>query len=221
MVFLLKSVIRCITAGVGVLMLVLLLIACGDSHTRADSNKSNVNARNMSSSSKSLSSAARPMLTATPNVVFKTYTGSTFKTDYPQDWKTTSSTTDVAFTEPAGNYNMTIGFTSNPKGAATPDQLAEGGISGAKTNLKNAQMIEMPATTMIDGQTWSERAVTGTNTVNGQSANVEVVVLATNRPKANADTKGYLIVYVALKKNFDAGTNRYFTPMLKSFHFVS
>lgn len=207
----LKRIVGCMIASSGVFILALMLVGCGG----------NSDARGVSNNRLSPTASSSAALTKTPEAIFKAYTNTTFKVNYPQDWKTTSSTTGVAFTEPTGNYNLTIGFTPNPKGAATPDQLADGGVSGAKTHLKDVQLVKIPSSTVIDGQTWSERAITGTSSVDGQSAEVEAVILATNHPQATGNTRGYIIVYVALKKAFDEGESKYFTPMLKSFQFTS
>lgn len=207
MVFFLQNRSRRMTAATGILILIFLLVACGSGSSVTNSNAT------------ATAQAAHP--TPTPTPALSTYKGPGFTMKYPQSWKTASSSTDVAFADAEGIYNMTIGFTSNPNGSATADQLADGGIAGAKTNLKNAQMVNVPTTTTIGGQTWSQRAISGTSTVNGQSQDVEAIVLAADHPPAAADTKGYIIVYVTLKSEFDAAKNRYFTPMLQSFQFTS
>ncbi|MEO7022409.1 MAG: hypothetical protein ABI234_19830, partial [Ktedonobacteraceae bacterium] len=156
----------------------------------------------------------------TPSTVLATYNGSGFTMKYPQGWKTTASSAEVDFTDTTGN-TLTIGFTPNPNSATSPAQLADGGLAGAKANLKDPQTVNFPATTAIGGQTWSQRAVSGTSVVNGQSENVEAVILATNHPNFSTDTKGYTLIYVASKDAFDTSRSRYFMPMLQSFAFTN
>jgi len=203
---------RSVTASMCTFILALWLVACGghSSNTTTSTNGSFVNP---------VQHTLAP--TATKSVPYTTYTSADFTLKYPADWKITNATTEIAFTDPAGNYNLTIGFTPNPNGAENPDQLADGGISGAKTNLKDEQTINVPKTVTVANQTWSQRALSGVSTLNGASNDIEATVLATNHPQKATNTKGYIIVYVAAKNQFDQAKNRYFMPMLQSFQFTA
>ncbi len=198
------SMMRRLAAGVGAFLLVLLLMACGGG-------------RSLSSSD---ATATAHALTPTPGVTFTTYNGPGFTLKYPQGWTATPSKIDVDFTDTSGN-TLTVGFTPNPNSASSSDQLADAGLAGAKANFKNAQTITVPSTMILAGQSWSQRAASGTSIVNGQNGDVEAVVLATDYPKFGTDTKGYTLIYVAPKKTFAQSQSRYFMPMLQAFAFTS
>lgn len=225
MVFSTQPLMSRLAAGVSVLALVLLLLACaGGSTANKNSNPNDGASANPVKQVVPTSTATRlatGTATASKNPSDKTYTGSGFTIRYPSDWKMTTSSTETAFTDPSGSYNLTIGSTPNPNGTKTADQLADGGIAGAKTNLKNVQTVDQPKTTIVGAQSWSQRAITGTSTLNGQSSDIEATVLANNHPARATDTKGYVLVYVAAKDQFDQARTKYFQPMLQSFKFTS
>lgn len=215
------SLVRRLAGGALLLALVLLLGACGGG------NANNKNSNTSGSTSTNPIKQVVPTTTATgtanasKNPLFKTYTGNGFSIQYPPTWKITSSSAETAFTDPSGSYNLTIGSTPNPNGAKTADQLADGGIAGAKTNLKNVRTLNVPSTTVVGAQPWSQRSITGTSTLNGQSSDIEATVLANNHPVHTTNTKGYVLVYVAAKDQFDQAQTKYFKPMLQSFKFTS
>lgn len=220
MVFRIKCHSRSVAAGICLFVLTLLLVACGG-HTNSNTGSTGNSSSNSGSTTNAVQHVATPTATATPTVTYKTYTGTDFTIKYPQSWKMTTSNNEVVFTDPVGNYNMTIGATANPQGATTSAELVDGGVSGAKTNLKNTQTVTVPQTTTLDSQTWEQRSLSGTSTLNGQSSDVETVVLATNHPTKTSETKGYVIVYVANKDQFSQADSMYFQPMLQSFKFNS
>src|SRR6059036_783221 len=88
------------------------------------------------------------------------------------------STGTVTFADPVGIYNLSIAVTPNPGGAASKDNLADAAETGAKSKLKNPKTETIAPTTTVGGDTWSQRAVSGDATVNGQTANVKLVVIA-------------------------------------------
>lgn len=228
MAFPTQSLMRRLAGGASVLVLVLLLVACGGGGTspKSGSTGSGTSANPVKQivptmmPTATVSAAATGMASPTADLT-KTYTGKDFTIKYPQDWKLTTSSTEVALTDPTGNYNLTIGSTPNPNGAKTADQLADGGIAGAKTNLKNVKTVDLPATTTVNNQTWSQRSITGTSTLNGQNNDIEAVVLANNHPMHSTTTRGYVLVYVAAKDKFDQAKARYFQPMLQSFKYTT
>jgi hypothetical protein len=201
-----KHVTRRIVLSISTLLLVMLLAACGGTGGTASSTPA---------------ATPTPKPTPTPSVSFQTYTDSNFSIDYPQGWQGKPSNGTVSFTDSLGVYNLTVATTPNPEGAATADQLADGGITGAKTSIKNPQTVSVPPTTTVDGQTWSQRALTGTATENGQTVDLELVVLATNHPDKSPTTKGYIIVYATAKTLFDLSQSTYFLPMLQTFKFAA
>lgn len=181
------------TATMSVLPLLFLLAACGGNNA--------------------------PHTAPTPSAAFMTYRGSGFTIKYPQNWQVTSAKNEVDFADLAGN-TMTIGFSPNPSSATSPDQLADSALAGAKANMKNPQMVNVPATMTISNQIWSQRAVSGISSINGQSENVEAVILATNYPKFAATTKSYTLIYATSKDTFEQSKRMYFAPMLQSFAFI-
>ena len=224
MVFPIQFLVRRLAGGAAVLALILLLVACGGGSAN---NKSNTSSGTSANPVKQVVPTTMATVrvtgtaTATKNPLFKTYTGTGYTIQYPPDWKMTTSSSETAFTDPSGSYNLTIGSTPNPNSAKTADQLADGGITGAKTNLKNVQTVNVPQTTMVSGLPWSQRSITGTSTLNGQSSDIEATVLANNHPLHTTDTKGYVIVCVAAKDKFDQAQTKYFQPMVQSFKFTS
>lgn len=188
------------------LLLLVVLAGCGGNSSTRGSTQATATARTV---------------TATARLTFATYHGPGFTLRYPLNWQTTSLEDGVAFADTSGNLNMTIGSTPNPNGAASPDKLAEGGLAGARANLQNPRTLSVPATMTINGQPWSQRALSGTSTLNGQHLDVEVVVLATNHPPFASATVGYVLVYIAPKNDFSRVQSTYFMPMLQSLQFTS
>lgn len=230
MVFPMKCLARRVTAGFCVLLLVLLLTACGGSNNNGASSNTGSNTGNNTSTSSNnngdsnarpVQQVATPTATSTSKLSLKQYTGSDFTIKYPTDWKETTSTNAIAFTDPSGKYSMTINTQSNPNAAQSTDQLATNGMETVKKDLKNEQTVNVPATTTVGGQVWAQQAISGTSTMNGKSSDVETTVLATNHPARDANTKGYSITYSAPKDEFSQTNTTYFMPMLDSFTFTS
>lgn len=206
MVFSTQGLARRVAEVICAPILAFLLVACGGG---------------TSGSATTVATTRSSVPTPTRRVVVATYNGSGFTINYPPTWKQTSSHNDVAFTDSQGIYNLTIGFAADPSGAATADQLANGGIKGAKADLKHPSTFQVAPTITLGNSTWSQRAVSGTGTINGHALEVECVVLATTHPASGASAKGYIIVYVTLKDQFTRATNVYFMPMLQSLKFTS
>lgn len=222
MVVLTRSTARRLAVGACALIVTLLLVACGNGSATNSSKSSSGQVTNSNTNSAAATATAHALTpVATANVVMKTYSGSGFTIKYPQNWKATSSTNGVAFSDPTGTYNLSVGTTPNADGSVNAEQLVNGGITGAKANLKNVQSIAVPATTTFAGQDWTQRAISGANTYQGQTTTVEANILATNHPDHASTTKGFVIAYVALKDKFAQAKSMYFTPMLQSFKFNS
>jgi hypothetical protein len=171
-------------------------------------------------------SSATPTPKPTPSptpVSLTTYMGDGYTINFPQGWKATKSesTGTVTFADPVGIYNLSIAVTFNPGGAASKDNLADAAATGAKSKLKNPKTETIAPTTTVGGDTWSQRAVSGDATVNGQTANVKLVVIADNHPASSPSTKAFIIVYGTARVLFDAANSTYFQPMLQSFKFTS
>lgn len=149
-----------------------------------------------------------------------TYTGKGFTIGYPQGWKVTSSRVEVSISDGTGAYDLTIGVTSNPRGILSADRLADGSAAGARTQLKNPQTETIAPTASVGGDTWSQRAVSGTAQQGGQATLVKGVVLADNHPASSASTQAFVIAIFAFKPVFDLAWTNYFQPMLQSFKFA-
>ncbi|HEU5229054.1 MAG TPA: hypothetical protein VFU49_14655 [Ktedonobacteraceae bacterium] len=188
-----------ILSSIAMLMLTLLLVGCGTDSTTGTT---------------ATPTPKPPTPTPTPNVVPQTFTGKDFTVKYPTDWKT-SGDNPVIITDSVGIYNMTITSIANANGDATVDKVLDGGISGAKGTMKTPDTVNMPATTTVGGQTWSQRAISDTSSADG----VELVALAINYPDKSPNTKSYLIIYATTKALFDQASTKYFMPMLQSFKF--
>lgn len=156
-----------------------------------------------------------PTPTPLPNVLTQTFTGKDFTIKYPTDWKTTGDS-PIIISDALAIYDMTITSIANPNGIAATDKMLDGGISGIKGTMKSSQAVTMPATVIINGQTWSQRAISGT-AADGQE--VEFVFLGTNHPDNSPNTKGYVVFYGTAKAQFDDASTKYFMPMLQSFKF--
>ncbi len=165
---------------------------------------------------------AQATSSSTP-ISWPTYTGDGYTLNYPPGWKTTKSesTGTVTFADPAGIYNLSIAVTSNPDGAASPDDLADAAATGARSKLKNPKDETIAPTTTVGGETWSQRAVSGDSTVNGQTANVKLVIIADNHPASSPSTRGFIIAYGTARALFDVANSTHFQPMLQSFKFTS
>lgn len=185
------------------LIITLLLAACGGG------------------SSSSATPTPKPTPSPTPASP-TTYTGDGYTINYPQGWKITKSesTGTVTFADPVGIYNLSVAVTPNPGGAASKDTLVDAAVTGAKSKLKNPQTETIAPTTMVGGDTWSQRAVSGDATVNGQTATVKLVVIADNHPANSPSTKAFIIVYGTAKQLFDQANSAYFQSMLQSFKFT-
>lgn len=175
MVFPATSLARRLAGGSVALVLIFLLAACGSG---SNSNTSSNNSAN----------PVRQVVTATSmatsTATTKTYTGTGYTIQYPQDWKTTTSSNGTVFTDPSGDYSMTIDSTANPNGSTSASQLAENGLSKAKDKLKNAQTVSVPQTTMVAGQTWDQRAVSGISTSSTATPTATGTASSTGTPSA-------------------------------------
>lgn len=221
MVFPMKCPARRVTAGLCVLLLILLLSACGGSNnSNTSSNTSNDTSSN-NNDVRPVQQVLTPTATATPALSLKQYTGSGFTLKYPQDWKVTTSNTAVTFTDPSGKYSMTMNSQSNWNGSTSANQLVTKEITNVKKGLKNEQVVDMPATTTVGGQSWTQQAISGTSTVNGKSSDTETVALGANHPARAANTRGYTITYTAPKDEFSQTNTTYFMPMLDTFTFTA
>ncbi len=150
-----------------------------------------------------------------------TYNGNGFTIGYPQGWKVTHQGNNaIQFTDPNGIYNLAVAVTPNPGGVVSPQQQLSVALSAGNSNLKNPQPVNVPSTTTVGGDTWSQKSETGNTTVNGQNTTVQLVALADNHPANSPSTNSYLIAYGTGQAIFSAANTAYFQPMLQSFKFT-
>ncbi len=191
------------------LLLAVLLIACGGGGTSATSTPT-----------------PTPMPTTPPSPTpppLTTYTGSGYTIGYPQGWKVKTSSDGVTFTDPNGLAYVTVRTAPNPNGVVTTDTQTSLAIQVFKSSAKNEQKVDIAATAMVGGDTWSQQAATGDITPSGQSSpvNVKIVVLADNHPANSSSTKSFVIGYATGTPLFDLANTSVFQPILQSFKFTS
>ena len=189
------------------LVFALVFVACGGGSASGGSATSSTPAAQSTATSESTSTSSTT-----------TYTGNGFTIDYPQDWKvSTPASGQVTFGDSSGNVGLGVQIINNPNGV-TPDAELSAILQKLQSDPKhsNYQKVDMPATTMVAGETWVQGAVTYDLTANGQTTSLETVVLVDN----HSATKGFSLFYVAPADMFDQVNNDKFQPMLQSFAFM-
>lgn len=163
-----------------------------------------------------------PTPSPTPSPGLTTYTGNGYTIGYPQGWTVKQGASNtVIFTDPTHVYRLSIAVAPNPNGTLSADSEAGLALDAAKAGLKNPQTEKLPPTTTVGGDSWSQKAVSGTGMVNGQSSVVELVILADNHPATSAATRAFIIGYGTAKNLLNTVSTMYFQPMLQSFKFTS
>lgn len=159
--------------------------------------------------------------TSTPSSTARmiTYKGDGYSIAYPSAWKVNAQGTRVTFAVSTGIYNLTIVVSPNPGGVASADTVASAGIKGASTHLKNAQNGDLPATTIVGGDSWMQKSTTGVLTTSS-GVTMEFAVLADNHPASSSSTISYMIIYGTTQDLFSSSSSSYFQPMLQSFKFT-
>jgi hypothetical protein len=150
-----------------------------------------------------------------------TYTGNGYSIEYPQGWKVNASGNNVVFSDPTGIYSLTVAVAPNPGGTIDTGSVLNTASQLLTSNLKNTQTVNVPASTTIGGDTWMQKSLAGTSTVNGQTGTVQAVIAADNHPANSSSTNAYTITYETLQATFATATSQYFQPMVQSFKFTS
>lgn len=194
------------------LVLVLALAACGSATSTSGSTPTATTAP-----------VATPTVATTPttSTTLTTYNGNGYSIGYPQGWNVNHGGNSVAFTDPTGIYSLTILVVPNPGGAISADTVVNTGVQLATGTLKNTQMVNVPASTTIGGDTWVQKSLAGTSAAAGQTGTVQAVVASDNHPANSSSTNSYTITYQTLQATFDAANGQYFQPMVQSFKFTS
>ncbi len=196
------------------LMLVLLLVACGGSSTSGTtSTPTPVPTSPPTSAPTTPPTAATGAMTA--------FQGNSFTISYPQNWQTTTKANNIfTFTDSTGNIKMTITVAPDPNGTISADSVASTALQAAQVLLKNSQTVTVPSTTSVGGDSWSQISASGTQRLNNQDTNIQVVVIATVHPANTLLSKSFTILYQAPVSTFSQDNTTYFQPMLQSFKFV-
>jgi hypothetical protein len=195
------------------LVLALMLVACGGgSATSSDPAAQPTTADQ---------STATPQPTSGSSTT--TYTGNGFTIDYPQDWKTSMlSTSEVEFTNPSNIVALDINVVDDTSGKSATDLLSAAlqNFQSNPTKYPNFQTVDMPATTTVGGETWSQGAFTYDYTTNGQTTPTEIVLLVDVHSTGSSTPKAFSVAYGAPAALFDQVNNDSFQPMLQSFAFA-
>ena len=191
------------------LILAVLLIACGGSSTSG------------TTSTPVPTPTTPPASPAAATGAMTAFPGNGFTISYPQNWQTTTKANNLfTFTDSTGGIKMTITVAPDPNGAISADTVASTALTAAQVLLKNAQTVSVPSTTTVGGESWSQISASGTQRLNNQDTNVQVVVLAVVHPAKMLLSKSFTILYQAPMSTFSQDNTTYFQPMLQSFKFT-
>ncbi len=148
------------------------------------------------------------------------YPGNGFTISYPQTWQISRKANNLfTFTDSTGGIKMTITVAPDPNGAISADSVASTALKAAQVLLKNPQTVSVSSTSTVGGDSWSQIAASGTQRLNNQDTDVQVVVLADVHPANTPLSKSFTILYQAPVSTFSQDNTAYFQPMLQSFKF--
>jgi len=191
------------------LMLVVLLVACGSSSTSG------------TPSTSTPTPAVTPTSTTATAGALTAYQGNSFTISYPQNWQITKQANNIfIFADSSGAIKMTITVAADPNGTISADSVASAALQAAQVLLKNSKTVSVPSTTTIDGETWNQVSASGTQRLNNQDTDIQVVVIATVHPANSLLSKSFTILYQAPVATFSQDNTTYFQPMLQSFKFA-
>src|SRR6266581_6165127 len=168
------------------LILAVLLVACGGSSTNGNTStptSAPTSTPTLAPTSTS-PSAATGAMTA--------FQGNSFTISYSQTWQINQKANNIfTFTDSTGGIKMTITVAPDPNGTISADSVASAALQAAQVLLKNAKTVSVPSTTTVGGDTWSQVSASGTQRLNNQDTNVQVVVLAVVHPANTPLSKSY------------------------------
>jgi len=196
------------------LILAVLLVACGGSSIGGTtSTPTPVPTSPPTSAPTTLPTSATGAMTA--------FQGNSFTISYPQNWQTTTKANNIfTFADSTGTLKMTLTVAPDPNGTISADSVASTALQAAQVLLKNSQAVTVPSTTSVGGDSWSQVSASGTQRLNNQDTNIQVVVIATVHPANTLLSKSFTILYQAPVSTFSQDNTTYFQPMLQSFKFV-
>ena len=190
------------------LIFAVLLVACGGSGTGG------------TTSTPVPTSTTPPASPTAATGAMIAYPGNGFTISYPQTWQISRKANNLfTFTDSTGGIKMTITVAPDPNGAISADSVASTALKAAQVLLKNAKTVPVSSTTTVGGESWSQIAASGTQRLNNQDTDVQVVVLANVHPANTPLSKSFTILYQAPVSTFSQDNTAYFQPMLQSFKF--
>ena len=197
------------------LMLVVLLVACGSSSTSGTTStptSAPTSTPTLAPTSTSPSAASGAMTA---------FQGNSFTISYPQTWQVNQKANNIFnFTDNTGGIKMTITVAPDPNGTISADSVASAALQAAQVLLKNAKTVSVPSTTTVGGDSWSQVSASGTQRLNNQDTDIQVVVIANVHPANTLLSKSFTILYQAPVATFSQDNTTYFQPMLQSFKFA-
>ena len=206
-----------ITMALCSLMLAVLLVACGGSSTSGTTSTPTSAPTSPPASTPTTPPSSPTAATGAMTV----YSGNGFTISYPQNWQTSKSANNLfTFTDSTGGIKMVITVAPDPNGTISADSVASAALKAAQVLLKNSQTVSVPSTTTVGGESWNQISASGTQRLNNQDTNVQVVVIATVHPANSLSSKSFTIVYQAPVSTFSQDNTTYFQPMLQSFKFA-
>ncbi len=195
------------------LILAVLLVACGGSSTSGTTSTPTPVPTSPPTSTPTTPTAANGAMTA--------FQGNSFTISYPQNWQTTTKANNIfTFADSTGTLKMTITVAPDPNGTISADSVASTALQAAQVLLKNAKTVSVPSTTSVGGDSWNQVSASGTQRLNNQDTDIQVVVIATVHPANTLLSKSFTILYQSPIATFSQDNTNYFQPMLQSFKFV-
>jgi len=149
------------------------------------------------------------------------FQGNGFTISYLQAWQINQKANNIfTFTDSTGGIKMTITVAPDPNGTISADSVASAALQAAQVLLKNAKTVSVPSTTTVGGDSWSQVSTSGTQRLNNQDTDIQVVVIANVHPANTLLSKSFTILYQASVATFSQDNTTYFQPMLQSFKFA-
>ncbi len=212
---LLRHLSQGITMALCSLVLAVLLVACGGSSTSGTTStptSAPTSTPTLAPTSTS-PSAATGAMTA--------FQGNSFTISYSQTWQINQKANNIfTFTDSTGGIKMTITVAPDPNGTISADSVASAALQAAQVLLKNAKTVSVPSTTTVGGDSWSQVSASGTQRLNNQDTDIQVVVIANVHPANTLLSKSFTILYQAPVATFSQDNTTFFQPMLQSFKFA-
>jgi hypothetical protein len=201
------------------MILAVLLVACGGSTTSGTTATPTPAPTSTPTAVATPTSPSTTPTTATGAMI--AYSGNGFTISYPQNWQIATRGNNLfTFTDSTGMIKLTITVAPDPNGAISASSVAAVALQAAQALLKNSQTVSVPATTTVGGESWSQVSVSGTQRLNNQDTNIQVVAIANVHSANSLLSKSFNIVYQAPVATFSQDNTTYFQPMLQSFKFA-